>query len=277
MHAFVFVGGAATLQTVANRNELKSTKSSLRLCSGVFVPKNSNFLLDRRHAPLVGPGSCVHLRAFPRNLAEITSLRSDAAVSASVTYGEENSPQLSVSDLVVGETYTGTVKNITNYGAFVDIGANKMGLLHISQMSNRFVNHPSEVVSIGSEVTVRVYKIDEEKGQFSLTMKTQEQRTRRRNEEPEDIVEALRSFADQVDRHEFRKGRVVNVTDFGAFVDIDAPKDGLIFRADMTDDVEVDDEVQVRVKKIDLGRKFITLSMKPISEYEEENMSFIRE
>jgi len=51
-------------------------------------------------------------------------------------------------------------------------------------MSNRFVNHPSEVVSIGSEVTVRVYKIDEEKGQFSLTMKTQEQRTRRRNEEP---------------------------------------------------------------------------------------------
>lgn len=55
----------------------------------------------------------------------------------------------------------------------------------------------------------------------------------------ENIVEALRTFANQVNRHEFRKGRVVNVTDFGAFVDIEGPKDGLVFRADMTDDVEV--------------------------------------
>ncbi|GJD07026.1 30S ribosomal protein S1 [Galdieria sulphuraria] len=256
MQAFVFLCGAKTFHTVSNRIELKLTKSAS---------------LSFRDAP-----ASIGLRAFPKHLSEITSLRSDAAVNASVSYGEEGSPQLSVSDLVIGETYTGIVKNVTNYGAFVDIGANKLGLLHISQMSNRFVNHPNEVVSSGSQVTVRVYKIDVEKDQFSLTMKTQEPR-RRRNDEPENVVEALRSFAEQVDRHEFRKGRVVNVTDFGAFVDIDGPKDGLVFRADMTDDLEVDDEIQVRVKKIDLSRKFITLSMKPITEYEEENMSFVRE
>ncbi|GJQ15776.1 hypothetical protein GpartN1_g7567.t1 [Galdieria partita] len=275
MQAFVFLCGGKAFQTASNRNEPKLMKNScLSIRDGLFVSKSSKWLCNKNRQ-LLAPVS-VGFRAFPKNLSEITSLKSDAAVNASVSYGEEGSPQFSVSDLVVGETYTGIVKNVTSYGAFVDIGANKLGLLHISQMSNRFVNHPNEVVSIGSQVSVRVYKIDVEKDQFSLTMKTQEQR-RRRNEEPENVVEALRSFADQVDRHEFRKGRVVNVTDFGAFVDIDGPKDGLVFRADMTDDLAVDDEIQVRVKKIDLSRKFITLSMKPITEYEEENMSFVRE
>lgn len=81
--------------------------------------------MDRRR--LLGAPACATWKAFPKTASEITSLRSDAAVSASVSDGEEGSTQLSVADLVIGETYTGVVKNVTSYGAFVDIGASKLG------------------------------------------------------------------------------------------------------------------------------------------------------
>eukprot|EP00871_Galdieria_phlegrea_P002704 jgi/Galph1/3434/GphlegSOOS_G2073.1 len=213
------------------------------------------------------------------NEHEAASFASDSSPvddNSSFSMEDESISTLSVSDLEVGRTYEGIVKNITNYGAFVDIGASKYGLLHISQMSDRFVSDPNEIVSVGSQVEVRVLKVDEEKDQFSLTMRKGEQQRRKRKEEPEHIVEALRSFAEQVDRRNFTTGRVVNVTDFGAFVDIKGPKDGLVFRADMTDELEVDDEIQVRVKRIDLSRKFITLSMKPFTEYE-GNMPFVKD
>ena len=66
---------------------------------------------------------------------------------------------------------TGTVRNVVDFGAFVDVGVKNDGLVHISQLSNRFVKHPMDVVSVGDTVKVKILDIDKEKGKISLTMK----------------------------------------------------------------------------------------------------------
>lgn len=78
---------------------------------------------------------------------------------------------LSISDLQVGMELTGTVRNVIDFGAFVDIGVHQDGLVHISQMSDRFVKHPSQIVSVGDVVTVWVLEVDEKKKRIGLTMK----------------------------------------------------------------------------------------------------------
>lgn len=76
-----------------------------------------------------------------------------------------------INDLYEGMTLPHLVTNITNFGAFVDIGIKESGLVHISQIANRFVKSPSEVVSLHQEVTVRVISIDKQRGRVQLTMK----------------------------------------------------------------------------------------------------------
>ena len=78
---------------------------------------------------------------------------------------------LSISDLVVGMELTGTVRNVIDFGAFVDIGVHQDGLVHISRMSDKFIKHPSQVVSVGDVVTVWVTEVDEKKKRIGLTMK----------------------------------------------------------------------------------------------------------
>ena len=77
---------------------------------------------------------------------------------------------LSIEDLKVGMELEGTVRNVTDFGAFVDVGLKNDGLVHISKLSNKFVKHPKDVVSVGQIVTVWVLNIDREKGQVGLTM-----------------------------------------------------------------------------------------------------------
>ena len=70
----------------------------------------------------------------------------------------------------IGMEMTGTVRNVVDFGAFVDVGVKNDGLVHISQLSNRFVKHPMDVVSVGDTVKVKILDIDKEKGKISLTM-----------------------------------------------------------------------------------------------------------
>ena len=81
---------------------------------------------------------------------------------------------MSLSDLKPDMILTGTVRNVTDYGAFVDIGVHQDGLVHISQLSNKFIKHPSEAVSLGDVVKVKVLTIDVSKKRISLTMKFKE-------------------------------------------------------------------------------------------------------
>jgi uncharacterized protein len=78
---------------------------------------------------------------------------------------------LKLEDLLPGMELTGTVRNVIDFGAFVDIGIKNDGLVHISQLSDRFVKHPTAVVSVGDQVTVWVLSVDEKKGRVSLTMR----------------------------------------------------------------------------------------------------------
>ena len=78
---------------------------------------------------------------------------------------------LSIEDLTPGMELTGTVRNVVDFGAFVDIGVKHDGLVHISELSNRFIKHPMDAVNVGDTVKVRVLKVDPEKQKVSLTMK----------------------------------------------------------------------------------------------------------
>ena len=78
---------------------------------------------------------------------------------------------LKIEDLKEGMKLSGTVRNVTDFGAFVDVGVKQDGLVHISQLTNRFVKHPLEVVGTGDIVDVKVLDVDEQKGRISLTMK----------------------------------------------------------------------------------------------------------
>ena len=78
---------------------------------------------------------------------------------------------LSMEDLKPGMELTGTVRNVIDFGAFVDIGVHQDGLVHISQVCNKYIRHPSEVVSVGDVVKVKVLEVDEKRKRISLTMK----------------------------------------------------------------------------------------------------------
>lgn len=203
-----------------------------------------------------------------------------------------------LSDFAVGSAVSGKVKTITNYGAFLDIGASTEGLLHISQLSTDFVSDVTSVLTVGQDVEVRIMSIDEGKNQVALTMLTEqeEQQAKENSSRPRagggggrgntgggggsprrDDNAVLNQLQEKGwNPDDFVTGKVVSTVDFGAFVRIDASQlnpnvsgemDGLVHisalipgRANsVTSIVNVDDTVQVRVKGI-AGSK-VSLSM----------------
>ncbi len=162
--------------------------------------------------------------------------------------------------LVEGAILKGVVKNLTDYGAFVDLGGID-GLLHITDMAWKRVRHPSEVVEVGQEMDVRVLKYDKERNRVSLGLK-------QLGEDPWDNI-ARRYPADT---RVF--GKVSNVTDYGAFVEIEPGVEGLVHVSEMdwtnknvnpSKIVQVGDEVQVMVLDVDEERRRISLGMKQAS------------
>lgn len=156
-----------------------------------------------------------------------------------------------------GAVVQGVVKNITDYGAFVDLGGID-GLLHIIDLAWRRVRHPSEVISVGDEVTVKVLKFDREKMRVSLGMK-------QLGDDP--WVGIARRYPAGTRLF----GKVTNLTDYGAFVEIEPGIEGLVHVSEMdwtnknihpTKVVQVGDEVEVMVLEIDEERRRISLGIK---------------
>ena len=176
-----------------------------------------------------------------------------AVVEASM--GEERARLLET--LKEGAVVRGTVKNITDYGAFVDLGGID-GLLHITDLAWRRVRHPTEVVSVGQEITAKVLKFDQEKNRVSLGVK-------QLGEDP--WVGLGRRYP-----HGTRLfGKITNITDYGAFVEIEAGIEGLVHVSEMDwtnknvdprKVVQLGDEVEVMVLEIDEERRRISLGMK---------------
>lgn len=195
----------------------------------------------------------------PVKILKLNRRRGNVVVSRKSAVEEEVTARKShaLESLAEGSIVTGVVKNLTEYGAFVDLGGID-GLLHVSDMSYGRVNHPAEAVNVGDEITVKVLKFDRDKERISLGMKQL----------------APDPWESVIERYPIQHrviGRVVSVTDYGAFVELEAGVEGLIHISEMTwsrrmkhpskvvkpgDQVEaVVLEVKPRERRISLGIK----------------------
>ena len=156
-----------------------------------------------------------------------------------------------------GAVLKGIVKNLTDYGAFIDLGGID-GLLHITDMAWRRVNHPSELLNIGDEVEVMVLKYDQEKNRVSLGMKQLQ-------DDPWKDLVARYPIGAEVD------GKVANITDYGAFVEIEDGIEGLVHTSELdwtnrnihpSKVVKLGEEVKVKVLDVDQDKRRISLSLK---------------
>ena len=159
---------------------------------------------------------------IPVKIIKLNRRRGNVVVSRKLAVEEEANARKNstLEHLAEGSVVTGVVKNLTDYGAFVDLGGID-GLLHVTDMSYGRIAHPSELLHVGDEITVRVLKFDKAKERVSLGLKQLEP-------DPWETVETRFPINGRV------IGRVVNVTDYGAFVELEAGVEGLIHISEMT-------------------------------------------
>ena len=195
-------------------------------------------------------------------LIKLDRKRNNIVVSRRAVVESEHSEEREqlMEKLVEGAILKGVVKNLTDYGAFVDLGGID-GLLHITDMAWKRVRHPSEVVEVGQELDVRVLKYDRERNRVSLGLK-------QLGEDPWDNIARRYPANTRV------FGKVSNVTDYGAFVEIEPGVEGLVHVSEMdwtnknvnpSKIVQVGDEVQVMVLDVDEDRRRISLGMKQVT------------
>ncbi|MCU4674490.1 30S ribosomal protein S1 [Catenovulum sp. 2E275] len=185
--------------------------------------------------------------------------RNNVVVSRRAVIEQETSAERSelLANLDEGQEVTGIVKNLTDYGAFVDLGGLD-GLLHITDMAWKRVKHPSEIVNVGDEITVKVLKFDKDKSRVSLGLK-------QLGSDP--WAELAARFPEGATL----EGRVTNLTDYGCFVEIQEGVEGLVHVSEMdwtnknihpSKVVNLGDNVQVMVLEIDEERRRISLGLK---------------
>jgi predicted RNA-binding protein with RPS1 domain len=181
---------------------------------------------------------------------------------------------IKLSEISNEQEFSGTVKGVTAFGAFIDIGAECDGLVHISEMSTDFVKDANEVVKVGDAVNVRILSVNADKKQIALTMKTSAEREadserknnkgnkgeRGNNGDAKDVSE----FA-EFDPKAWVKGKVVSVQSYGAFVRLSDGIDGLLHISDtVPGSVETGAELDVRIVEVDKERGRISLTNQPL-------------
>ncbi len=239
--------------------------------NGAIVGRvKGGFTVDLGGASAFLPGSQVDIRPVrdvgplmgkeqPFAILKMDRPRGNIVVSRRAILEEARAEQRTelVGQLQEGEVREGVVKNITDYGAFVDLGGID-GLLHITDMAWRRVRHPSEVLQVGQEVEAKVLKFDQEKSRVSLGVK-------QLGEDP--WVGLARRYPQGTRLF----GKVTNLTDYGAFVEVEAGIEGLVHVSEMDwtnknvdprKVVTLGEEVEVMVLEIDEDRRRISLGMK---------------
>jgi small subunit ribosomal protein S1 len=200
-------------------------------------------------------------QTFQFKIVKVNRKRGNIVLSRRVYLEEERDRKKNetLSNLGEGQTLEGIVKNITDYGAFIDLGGID-GLLHIADMSWGKLNHPSEVIKIGDVINVKVLKYDKEKGKISLGLK-------QTKPDPWLEVEPRYSVGDRV------HGKVVSLTDYGAFVSLEEGVEGLVHVSEMSwtkrvrhpsDLIKVGDEVEAEILAIDISNRRISLGLKQV-------------
>jgi small subunit ribosomal protein S1 len=191
---------------------------------------------------------------------ELNRSRNNVVLSRRAVLEEERKEarQQILDRLQRGEVVTGTISNIVDFGAFVDLDGID-GLIHISELSWGHVNHPSEVLSIGEEVTVKVLDIDRDRQRISLGLKQTQ-------EDPWERVVRTYNVGDVLE------GKVTKVVSFGAFVEIMEGVEGLVHISELAQHhvenprevVEPEDHVKVKILEIDEERRRLSLSVKRV-------------
>jgi small subunit ribosomal protein S1 len=202
-----------------------------------------------------------HLEGKPLDfkVIKLDQKRNNVVVSRRAVLEEENSVERDalLNSLQEGMEIKGVVKNLTDYGAFVDLGGVD-GLLHITDMAWKRIKHPSEVVAVGDELKVRVLKFDRERNRVSLGLKQM-------GDDP--WVDIKRRYPEGTRV----QGRVTNLTDYGCFAELEEGVEGLVHVSEMdwtnknvhpSKIVQVGDEVEVMVLDIDEDRRRISLGIK---------------
>jgi len=240
----------------------------------IFGRVKGGFTVDLDGAVAFLPGSQVDIRPVrditplmgipqPFQILKMDRRRGNIVVSRRAVLEETRAEQRNelLANLHEGQVLEGVVKNVTDYGAFVDLGGID-GLLHVTDMSWRRVNHPSEVLNIGETIKVQVVKLNPETQRISLGMKQLEA-------DPWDGVEAKYPL-----RAKFT-GRVTNITDYGAFVELEAGVEGLVHVSEMSwtkknvhpgKIVSQSQEVEVMVLDVDPVKRRISLGLKQVQE-----------
>jgi small subunit ribosomal protein S1 len=239
--------------------------------NGVIVGRvKGGFTVDLGGASAFLPGSQVDIRPVrdvgplmgkeqPFAILKMDRPRGNIVVSRRAILEEARAEQRTelVGQLQEGEVREGVVKNITDYGAFVDLGGID-GLLHVTDMSWKRVSHPSQVLAVGDTVKVQIVKINPDTQRISLGMKQLQA-------DPWDGVEAKYPVGAKM------TGRITNITDYGAFVELEAGVEGLVHVSEMSwtkknvhpgKIVSTSQEVDVVVLDVDASKRRISLGLK---------------
>ncbi len=268
-------GEASISREKARREEAwdrleKAYEKEERVDGAIFGRVKGGFTVDLGGAVAFLPGSQVDVRPVrdagplmglkqPFQILKMDRRRGNIVVSRRAILEESRAEQRAevIGNLTEGQVVDGVVKNITEYGAFVDLGGVD-GLLHVTDMAWRRVNHPSEILAIGETVKVQVVKINKETHRISLGMK-------QLLSDPWDSVE------EKFPLNSVHKGRVTNITDYGAFVELEAGVEGLVHVSEMSwtkknvhpgKIVSTSQEVDVMVLEIDTAKRRVSLGLK---------------
>ncbi|OLB69732.1 MAG: 30S ribosomal protein S1 [Alphaproteobacteria bacterium 13_2_20CM_2_64_7] len=236
----------------------------------IFNQVKGGFTVDLDGAVAFLPRSQVDIRPIrdvsplmnqpqPFQILKMDRRRGNIVVSRRTVLEETRAEQRQelVQNLEEGQVIDGVVKNITDYGAFVDLGGID-GLLHVTDIAWRRVNHPTEVLNIGQQVKVKIIKINHETHRISLGMKQLQ-------DDPWQGIEAKYPVGARF------KGRVTNITDYGAFVELEPGIEGLIHVSEMSwtkknvhpgKIVSTSQEVDVQILEVDPVKRRISLGLK---------------
>ncbi|WP_371168294.1 30S ribosomal protein S1 [Aliiroseovarius sp. 2305UL8-7] len=268
-------GEAVISREMARREEAwdrleKAYADEERVEGAIFGRVKGGFTVDLGGAVAFLPGSQVDVRPVrdagplmglkqPFQVLKMDRRRGNIVVSRRAILEESRAEQRAevIGNLTEGQAVDGVVKNITEYGAFVDLGGVD-GLLHVTDMAWRRVNHPSEILTIGETIKVQVIKINKETHRISLGMKQLQ-------DDPWDLV------AGKYPLESTHTGRVTNITDYGAFVELEPGVEGLVHVSEMSwtkknvhpgKIVSTSQEVEVMVLEIDGAKRRVSLGLK---------------
>jgi small subunit ribosomal protein S1 len=250
----------------------KSFQANERVTGTIFGRVKGGFTVDLSGAVAFLPGSQVDIRPVrdiapllgspqPFQILKMDRSRGNIVVSRRAVLEESRAEQRSelVASLKEGQILNGVVKNITDYGAFVDLGGVD-GLLHVTDIAWRRINHPSEALNIGQSVKVQVIRFNPETQRISLGMKQLEA-------DPWEGVELKYPAGAKY------TGRVTNITDYGAFVELEPGVEGLVHVSEMSwtkknvhpgKIVSTSQEVDVMVLDVDPQKRRISLGLKQV-------------